>query len=103
MVEMVYHLEYKDICVLDWSTAQESRDFTRWDSPPLRNCKISRAVTFHRSGIAESRALEWSIARESWNLTRWRGRPLGNRRISRARMVHRTGIVKFHAPEGIRA
>src|SRR5699024_5448298 len=56
-----------------------------------------RAVTFHRSGIAESHAQERSTARESRNLTRRSGPPLRNREISRAGAVHHSGIVEFHA------
>src|SRR5699024_1299957 len=79
------------------STAQELRNSTRGNVPPLKNRRIPRAVTFHRSGIEKSHARERSTAQELQNLTRWSGLSLGNCRISRAGAVHRSGIGKSHA------
>ena len=65
-----------------------------------RNCGIPRAVTAHRSGIAESHARERSTARESPNPTRWKDPPLRNREIPRAGRFHRSEIAESRAQEG---
>src|SRR5699024_7055793 len=98
-VGRIYRSKIVDFHALDWSSPQKMQNPTRWKAPPLKNCRISRAATFHRSGIAESHALERSIAQESQNPTRWNRPPLRNCRISRAGTVHRSGIVESHALE----
>ena len=96
---MIYRLEYKDICVLNQPTAQKLQNLTWWSDLSLKNCRISRAGRFHRSGNAKFHAWESSIARELRNLTCEKVPPLGNREILRAGVVHRSGNAKSHAQE----
>src|SRR5699024_7353579 len=81
-VGMIYRLKYKYI--------------VRWKSPSLRNSRISRAGTVHRSETAEFHALESSIAQESRNPSCWSSPSLRNCGIPRAGAVYRSGIAKFH-------
>src|SRR5699024_2289641 len=82
---MIYRLKYKYI--------------VRWKSPSLRNRRISRAGTVHRSEMAESHVLENSIAQKSQNSTRRSSPPLRNCIIPRVGRLHRSEIAKSHALE----
>src|SRR5699024_12161744 len=75
--------EIAEAHALDSSTARKLQNPTRRNHPPLRNRRISRAATFHRPRIAESR----------------RGNipSLRNCRIPRAATFHHSGIAESHA------
>src|SRR5690625_6314188 len=72
---------------LESSTAQESRNPTRWSRPAPRKCRISRAGVVRRAGIVVLHALEESLAQEAQNTTRRTSPYLRKRAIPRASVV----------------
>ena len=84
---------------LEPSTAQELRNLTRGNGPPLGKCRISRAGSVHRSEITLFHALERSITQNSRFLARWRGPSRRNYAFPRAVTVHRSENAESHAVE----
>src|SRR5699024_12043364 len=107
----VYRSENAESYAREPSTAQKLQNPARRKAPPLRNRRISRAATFHRSGIAQSHALgavhrseiaesharQRSTAQELQNPARGDHPPRRNREISRAVPLHCSEITESYA------